>query len=219
MDDREKLKQLVEDSYARGDATGWFEQLYAGASGKAEQIPWADLKPNPNLVDWLDREKPSPGRALVVGCGLGDDAEELARRGFTVTAFDIAPSAIAWAQKRFPTSKVDYRVGDATAPEANWVSAFDLVFESYTLQAIPPDLRKRAIPAIAGTVKPGGKLLVICRGREENDAFTPPPWPLTKAELDAIAEQPEMSCSSFEDFLDPHEEEMIRRFRAVYVRK
>ena len=39
---------------------------------------------NPNLTQWLN-EKQIVGNgqsALVVGCGLGDDAEELARRGF-----------------------------------------------------------------------------------------------------------------------------------------
>jgi hypothetical protein len=39
-------------SLARGDATGWFEELYATASS-ANDVPWADLTPNPTLVSWL----------------------------------------------------------------------------------------------------------------------------------------------------------------------
>jgi 2-polyprenyl-3-methyl-5-hydroxy-6-metoxy-1,4-benzoquinol methylase len=77
----------------------------------------ADLVPNPSLVSWLD-EHELAGRALKVGAGLGDDAEELARRGLAVTAFDIAPTAVAWAKRRFPDSQVDYVVADVLAPPA-----------------------------------------------------------------------------------------------------
>jgi hypothetical protein len=60
----------------------FFESLYAGADDNYSQIPWARLSPRPVLMDWLDAEPPAVGTlALVVACGLGDDAEELARRG------------------------------------------------------------------------------------------------------------------------------------------
>jgi SAM-dependent methyltransferase len=218
MDQRANARELAAQHLARGDGTGWFEKLYAGAAGNADAIPWADRRSNPNLRQWLDREKPSPGRALVVGCGLGDDAEALSQRGFTVTAFDIAPSAIDWARKRFPESKVDYRVGDATAPADEWRGAFDLVFESYTLQAVPEDVRKRAIRAIPTTIAPGGRLLVVCRARDEGDAFSPPPWPLLASEVKAIGSEPGMKEVAFEDYLDTSESAAVRRFRAVFER-
>jgi len=42
-------------------------------------VPWAALEPRPALLEWLDRDPPVHGAAaLVVACGLGDDAEELA---------------------------------------------------------------------------------------------------------------------------------------------
>ena len=49
---------------------------------------------NPNLSEWTDfrKVKAHGKRALVVGCGLGDDAEYLAEQGFSVTAFDISPT-------------------------------------------------------------------------------------------------------------------------------
>lgn len=43
---------------------------------------------------------PSPARAVVIGCGLGDDAEYLASMGYEVTAFDISPTAIAMCHTR-----------------------------------------------------------------------------------------------------------------------
>ena len=55
----------------------WFEELYAQVESSGRSVvPWADLEANPNLVAWLDREQlDGAGKsALVVGCGLGDDA-------------------------------------------------------------------------------------------------------------------------------------------------
>ena len=99
----------------RGEPLDWFEELYAEAlNAGTSVIPWADRKPNPNLLEWLDREgtEGAGKSAIVVGCGLGDDAEELSRRGFSVTAFDISSSAIAMARRRFAGSAVDYAVAD-----------------------------------------------------------------------------------------------------------
>jgi hypothetical protein len=53
---------------------------------------------------------------LKVGAGLGDDAEEPARRGLAVTACDVAPTAVEWAWRRLPESRVDCVVADAPAP-------------------------------------------------------------------------------------------------------
>src|SRR5207253_8218406 len=127
------------------------EPLYAWADGDLSSIPWAAKGLNPNLVQWLDREHVNgDGRsALVIGCGLGDDAEELARRGFDVTAFDISPAAIEWCRKRFPDSRVDYQAADLFSPPETWRRGFDFVLESYTVQALPNDVRERALRAVA----------------------------------------------------------------------
>jgi SAM-dependent methyltransferase len=213
---RAGARALAAAALQRGDPTGWFEGLYAGAGGSGD-VPWADLVPNPSMVQWLDREGVTGDgrRALKVGAGLGDDAEELARRGYVVTAFDIAPSAVAWARKRFRASKVDYVVADALAPPAEWAGAFDLVLESYTLQVLPPELRAPAANAIAATLAPGGTLLAIARGREEDEDRGAMPWPLTPAELERVFAGLELVA--FEDFLDD-EDPPVRRLRAHYRR-
>jgi SAM-dependent methyltransferase len=219
---REEIRELAMKHLAAGDATGWFDVLYSKANGDAGTIPWADLAPNPNLLAWLDRNPiPATGRALVVGCGLGDDAEEIVRRsrGLKVTAFDIAPNAIAWCRKRFPDSRVDYQVADLLNPPASFHQAFDFVFESYTLQALPTNLRKQAIAGVAGFVAPGGRVLIICRGREATDPDAGPPWPLTREDLSAFTREQGLIEESFEDFLDPDEDPPARRFRCVYRRQ
>ena len=51
--DRARARRLAAESLERGDAVGWFEELYVAAEGEAAQIPWADLRVNPNLSTWL----------------------------------------------------------------------------------------------------------------------------------------------------------------------
>src|SRR6185295_16447201 len=97
------------------------------------------------------------------GCGLGDDAEELSRRGFLVTAFYVSPTAIDWCRARFPATTVHYAVHDLLAAECVWACDFDFVLESYTLQVLPPEVRGEALAHVARFVAPGGELLVIAR--------------------------------------------------------
>lgn len=168
------------------EATGWFEPLYADAESGRTEVPWAQHAPNPLLVDWAENvELAGEGApALVVGCGYGDDAEYLAARGYSVTAFDISPSAVRAAQHRFPDSAVGYTVADLFALPASWRRAYALVVEIFTVQALPVKLRPAATAAVASTVAPDGRLLVVARTRDEEAQGDGPPWPLTRAELD-----------------------------------
>jgi SAM-dependent methyltransferase len=125
--------------------------------------------------------------ALVVGCGLGEDAEFIAGLGYRTVAFDISPSAIQAARERFPHSTVAYCVADLLAPPSDWRQAYDLVVEDVTLQALPDPPRSTAIANLGTLVAPGGTLIVLARGREPDDDDDGPPWSLTRTEIDAIA--------------------------------
>lgn len=213
---RQKVKELADRFVEGDDPSGWFDVLYADAAGDAARVPWARLTVHPALQDWIDRTSPqgSGKSALVVGCGLGDDAEALARLGFRVTAFDIAPTAIAWCRQRFPESEVDYTVGDIFAPDPAWVGAFDLVFESRNLQALPVSARSRAIEAIVPLVAPNGTLLVFTRYRDTDAAPEGPPWPLSETELERFRE-----LGLVERDRHPFPEgEDVRQFRIEYRR-
>ena len=216
--DRSIVRRLAAESLARGDATGWFEALYQSAQGAASVIPWADGQPNPNLVTWLAAQPATgPGkRALVVGCGLGDDAEALAALGMQVTAFDVSPTAIAWCRERHPQSSVNYQAADLLAPPSAWAEAFDFVFEAYTLQALPLDLRAKVTHNLAGFIAHGGTLLVVARARDNDEPLGTMPWPLSPDDLAPITAAG-LETLTFEDYLDG-EEPPVRRFRVTYRR-
>jgi SAM-dependent methyltransferase len=215
---KELVRKIIEEHYDRGDPVGWFEALYQWADGDASKVPWADRRPNRNLVSWLQREQPrGQGKtAIVVGCGLGDDADLLTKYGYQVTAFDISPTAIAWASKRFNNSRIRFIAADLLQLPADWLNAFDFVFEAYTIQPLPNSLRAAAIAGVASLVKAGGELLLVCRGRDEHDPAPELPWPLTPAEVAQI-DAAGLKRLAFEDYLDD-EEPPVRRFRVLYTR-
>jgi SAM-dependent methyltransferase len=216
---RKFVSELAARHVASGRPTGWFEPLYAAASGDAGRIPWADLAPNPGLFAWAEHQGATPRigpRALVVGCGLGDDAEELARRGAQVVAFDISSTAVDWAKRRFPDSTVRYEAADLLDTPAAWARAFTFVFEAYTLQSMPQSMRPLAIDRVAGFVAPGGTLLVIARGRDEREEVDGPPWPLAASELERF-EGAGLEVVRFEDYMVDAVPPQ-RRFRVQYER-
>jgi SAM-dependent methyltransferase len=166
-----------------------FEDIYARAGNDLGAIPWAALAPHPALVAWLGRQRPAAGRtALVVGCGLGDDAEEVSRRGYRVTAFDASPTAIRRCRERFGQSAVGYQVADLFSLPAGWAQAFDLVVEIRTLQSLPPPQRARAVAAVAATAAPGGQVFVYCAVVGDGEPRASRPWPVTPGELQAFAD-------------------------------
>jgi SAM-dependent methyltransferase len=174
-------------SQAPGGGEISFEEIYLRAGPDFGAIPWAALAPHPALVAWLDAGHVSPaGRALIVGCGLGDDAEEAARRGYQVTAFDLSATAIRDCQQRFPGSAVDYQVADLFGLPASWHAAFGLVVEIRTLQSLPLAQRTDAAAAIAATVRPGGCLFVHCLARDDDEPAAGRPWPVSRRELHAF---------------------------------
>lgn len=205
------VSELIRKSWSKNDPTGWFDAVYARARSGQAHVPWAFMQPHPDLITWLDQNPGVRGQAVVIGCGLGDDAEELARRGFAVTAFDISQTAVDWCNERFPDSPVDYQQADLFDLPPDWQNRFDFVLESRTVQALPYPMSDNAIQHIAGLTAPGGAILVLCHGREPEDDYHGIPWPLSRRELAAF-ERSGLIEIDFEDYTrNGH-----RRFRVTY---
>lgn len=211
---RELAGSLQADSEQRGEPLGWFEGLYEAADGDVAVVPWAGT-PHFTLVDWLEKNPGQiDGKVIDVGCGLGDNAVALERAGGHVTAFDLSQTAVDWAAQRHRESNIGFRQADLFSLPAEWIGAFDFVNETYTVQALKGTMRIAACAEIASLLKPGGKLLVICRSRADDAPVVGPPWPLSRRELKAF-EKAGLSIESFEE-VDNGTQDAIPHFRIVY---
>ena len=187
---RKEAKKRADRLRAKYEAAGkpllWFDEIYKEAAGDPSLVPWGHLAARFPLVEWLARKGAvEPGlTALDVGTGFGDNAVALHQAGYEVTAFDISKTAVDWAAARFPDLAITWEAANLIAPPEAWMGAFDLVSETFTLQALKGEDRERAMASLARLVRPGGRLVIVARGRLDDEPFDPPPWPLSESELD-----------------------------------
>ena len=169
------------------------------------------------MLDWVDAHPAPAGRpAVVVGCGLGDDAEALRERGYSVVGFDISSSAIDMCRRRYPGSSVEYVVTDLFDCPSAWRCGFDLVYECNTIQILTGDNRDRALNAFAELVAPGGEVIVSCRSRESDDHSQTFPIAVDRREIDGFvhAGLTEAHFLAYDDHQDPP----VPHFFAVFRR-
>ena len=181
------------------EASAWFDGLYAKNKETQENIPWARFSVNPLLQAYLEKKTSHRGKALVIGCGLGDDAEALAAVGYEVVAIDVSENALSQAKERFPKSQVNYEKQDIFEMPARYHEHFDFVFESLTIQSLPVEFRRKMIQAVSDTVATGGALLVVAH--ERSKIFDGPPWPLTREQIDIFLHT--LKEQSFEIVTEP----------------
>jgi len=122
--------------------------------------PWEKGAPHPALVEFLRRE-PVHGRVLVPGCGTGHDVRALAATADEVVGLDLAPSAIRAAKAHPAVGGERYVLGDLFALPPKMHGSFDWVFEHTCYCAIDPGLRADYVSAVAGALRPDGRVLAV----------------------------------------------------------
>jgi pimeloyl-ACP methyl ester carboxylesterase/SAM-dependent methyltransferase len=177
--------RLAAQAVAAGEPTAWFERLYAEGLRGDVLMPWNRQHPHPLLVERLEGHSGHGKRGVVVGCGLGVDAEFLASLGFATTAFDVSETAIEIARDRHPG--IHFHVANLFDLPREWLRAFDFVVEIFTVQALPESVRAKASAAVASLLAPGGALFVVAMSREEDTVPDGPPWPLTRSQVEGFA--------------------------------
>ncbi|MYV46865.1 class I SAM-dependent methyltransferase [Streptomyces sp. SID2888] len=135
---------------------GLYRQRAQDRSARASRV-------NPVLAE--EAAELPPGAALDLGCGMGGDTLWLARHGWTVTAVDIAPTAVERVAALARTERLDDRVTAECHDLARSFPAgnFDLVSAQYfhTPYELPRDAILRTA---AEALRPGGRLLVVDHG-------------------------------------------------------
>lgn len=211
-------KKMVKYYQDKDEPTAWFDTVYTDAQGDHTAVFWADLEPSPHLLKWLKNERLTsvPQKAIVIGCGVGDDAEALRKSGYQVTAFDISPEAIRLCKNRYPASTVNYLVADLFDYPIQWAASYDLVYECNTIQVLPGKYRLKARDAMVSLLVTQGHILVSCRSRLEGHQQDDIPLPLDKNEIDGF-----IRCGLTEDSFEVYNDSQqppVAHFFACYTK-
>ncbi|WP_245943868.1 class I SAM-dependent methyltransferase [Acuticoccus kandeliae] len=163
----------------RADPQGYWERRYKTGSPHSSGRPGTALR---RFVEPL-----AAGRALELGCGKGDDAVWLAGAGWSVVAVEIAAAAIELAAANAARAGVADRIRfeQHDLSRAFPDGTFDLVVASF-LAAFP---REEVLRRAAGSVAPGGHLLIIEHGSRPPWSTAPDDWrfPVAAETVEALA--------------------------------
>ncbi|HEX4515144.1 MAG TPA: methyltransferase domain-containing protein, partial [Polyangiaceae bacterium] len=135
--------------------------------GDVEKLPWFSEKLDKDLAAALDKLDLKKGNALDQGTGPGTQAIALAKRGFDVTATDIAPAAIEYAKKRAKKVevKVELVVDDVLATKLK--GPFDLIFDRGCFHVLAPEKRKDYVATVTKLLPKDGHLFLKTFSHEQ----------------------------------------------------
>lgn len=150
------------------DAGGW-ERLWSATP--LAQLPWHAEQIDEPLASALDARGPAGKRLLDLGTGAGLVAIAAARRGFRVTATDIAPSALGTARARAGELPILFVLDDITATRLD--GRFEVAVDCGLLHCLPRDAWPAYAAAVTELVAPRGALLLVAHQPGGELATTP----------------------------------------------
>lgn len=125
-----------------------------------------------HLLPLFDRisEKIPGGKMLEIGCGMGDDSAQWAKRGMKITSMDLTKTAVECTKIRLSKCQLEGEVIQGNAESIDFPdNTFDLVY-SFGVLHHSPDTPK-TIDEIHRVLKPGGLASIMLYNRRSLNFF------------------------------------------------
>lgn len=145
-----------------------WEKIYKDIPLK--KIPWRSA-PATWFYRLVDNETIQAGKALELGCGTGEKAVYLAKRGFKVAAVDISQTVIKHARKlaRKEGVKIDFYAKDATDLSFLKDRKFDFILDFANLHGIAGEKQQTYAKGIVKHTNMGGLFYLRCFSKRTPD--------------------------------------------------
>ena len=126
-----------------------------------KQTAWDRGQSSPAVEYWLKTGELMPSEILIPGCGYGHEVIELCRHGFTVTAVDIASTAIRALKTKLAKENLTASILQQNI--LDWLPAnqFNTIYEQTCLCALEPDDWVAYEKQCHYFLKPSGKLFAL----------------------------------------------------------
>lgn len=130
----------------------------------AAGIPnWQTDRPQPEVIRLLDEGR-IEGPVLDLGCGAGDNAMEIARRGLRVLGMDPVPEALRRAREKVRQSSLaqppEFMVGDALQLEESGLE-FETILDSAVFHIFSDADQLAYVRGVESVLSSGGRLHLL----------------------------------------------------------
>ena len=145
------------------------EQIYGTAP--VDKIPWNIKQPPRQLVELVESGKIAPCLTVDLGCGTGNYAIWLARKGFHVTGIDISEKAVDLARKLAEQEEVEcmFRVGNLTDTDFTVDNEYEFAYDWEVLHHVFPEDRYTYIQNVSRLLHKGAKYFSVCFNEQDPD--------------------------------------------------
>lgn len=128
--------------------------------------PWDSGVAAEDLVTAVESGTIKPGRAIVLGCGSGNNAIYLATKGFDVIGLDVAPTALGIAQQRAEKAgvKVRWMLADVLNPPE--LEPFDFIFDRGCYHNVRYVDAKGFVKTVEKLSQPGTQIQILSLNRK-----------------------------------------------------
>ena len=139
--------------------------------------PWDLDYPQPAFQALIQSGEISPGRALDIGCGRGENAVMLAINGCDVTGIDLAENAISDAKLKAIERhvKVNFVAGNVLQMDRLFSKGkFDVVIDSGLFHVMTDEERPVFVQQVYKVLREGGKYFMLCFSDKEPGEYELP---------------------------------------------